>query len=175
MNPLQALAESTDFATENFIISSLDDEIRADRLTTSLLQIYVRWLTAEEGKTPLEAGSMARGTDYFLKDFIIAECRENIFSPSPERIRQFAGHWYIVRNLEPNLGELGQILDGVRGYYRFLHAAGRLDSQLLSNIDAQSRELEYYGQRIDTFWEIGADGYDEWRMACPLPNRTGER
>ncbi|MCK7482142.1 MAG: hypothetical protein M0C28_37060 [Candidatus Moduliflexus flocculans] len=36
---------------------------------------------------------------YFLREFVIAECDDNLFRLPAERVRQFAGHWYIVRTL----------------------------------------------------------------------------
>jgi len=169
------LPDAGEFAGEAFAIASLADEIRVDHLTEKLLRIYCRWLSETAGKTPEAAGAMARGADYFLRDFIIAECRENLFEPLPERIRQFGGHWYIVRNLEPNLAELQQILAGVKGFYRFLLEAGRIDETLLAGLERECDALEDYRERIETFWEISGDGYRVWQDACPLPRRPVNR
>lgn len=155
------------FAPEHFQITTLDDEIRVDQLCVQLLRIFCRDLI-EQGLEPLAAGELARGADYFLRDFMIAECRKNIFTLAPGQIRQFGGNWYIVRNLEPNLVELGGILKGVAAFYRYCLERQRISPAIMEQIDAECALTDYFSARIERFWAISGDGYQAWVTECPL-------
>lgn len=166
--PLQQLK------ADDFDINDLDDEIRVDRQCVALLRAFFQALTEEEGLPPLEAGELCHGADYFLREFIIGDRQDNLFRFPAERVRQFAGHWYIVRSLEPNLGELAAILAGVRLVYQFLAERQLVSVEFASSVAAACEELPFYRQRIDDFWAIEGDGFIAWRAACPLeaaPNR----
>lgn len=152
----------------NFDITTLEDEIRADQLCSDLLRAFARNLAEEEALEPARAGALAHGADYYLREFIIADRRENIYAPKPGRVRQFAGNWYIVKTLEPNLVELSGILEGVVAFYHFCLKNNRISSQTLESIQAECAELAYYAQRIEDFWNITGDGYSAWRDACSL-------
>lgn len=153
-----------------FDIASLEDEIRADQLCVELLKQFCTYLSEQEDEDPLTAGALARGADHFLREFIIGDRRENLFRLSPERVRQFAGNWYIVKTLEPNMAELGDILDGVAAFYDWLAKLGLYDSGQAEKITWHCRQLDFYQQRIDQFWDIKDDGYSSWNRACPLPD-----
>lgn len=163
---LSELHELTDPA--RFDIGSLSDEVRADQACVVLLQAFRDQLLAE-GVDPLQAGSLAHGADYFLREFIIGDRRENLLRLAPGRVRQFGGHWYIVRTVEPNRAELAAILAGVERFYAFLVGCGRVSLALHESVAAECRELEFYLRRIETFWAIEGDGFDAWRDLCPLP------
>lgn len=155
--------------TEAFDVRTFDDEIRVDELCSRLL-LAVRGLLLADGATdPTEAGSLCRGADYFLREFVIAECGDNLLHLPPERVRQFAGHWYIVRNLEPNATELAGILAGIATFYRVLAEHRLIDPERADAIGILCGNLPWYRQRIDDFWAIEGDGYSCWQAACPLP------
>jgi len=159
---------------EQYDIHDLQDEIRVDRLCVELLQRFTADQMEHCGQSPLEAGSRARGADYFLREFLIPECHSNLFRLAPERIRQFAGNWYIIRNLEPNLAELEAILAGVSAFYDFLARQRLYPDDRLTAVAAHCTDLEFYRLRIETFWAIEGDGYRQWQAACPLepPDRS---
>lgn len=152
----------------DFDIRTFDDEIRVDEQCNRLLLAVRDQLLTEPGCTPLKAGELCQGADYFLREFIIAECADNLFDLPPERVRQFAGHWYIVRNLEPNIEELTRILTGVAACYRVLAEHHLVDQERAEAISILCDNLPWYRQRIDDFWAIEGDGYASWQDACPL-------
>ncbi len=156
------------YARENFEVRNLDDEIRVDGLCRQLLQEFHHELLHAGALPPETAGALAHGADYFLREFVIPDRRENIFSLSPWRVRQFAGNWYIVRNLEPNMAELTGILHGVAAFYDFCRRAGMVTDELAAEVRAECAELDYYRRRIDSFWAIEDDGYRAWEEECSL-------
>jgi len=157
---------------DQFEIRDFADEIRVDGLCVQLLLAIRDHLVTHQDVAPLEAGALAQGADHFLREFVIAECHDNLFHLPVERVRQFAGHWYIVRTLEPNAAELAAILAGIDNCYRVLAAHGLVAPELSAAIGAACAELPYYRQRIDDFWAIEGDGFTTWRAACPLPGRS---
>lgn len=158
-------------APGDFDVSTLDDEIRVDQLCVRLLQAVRDQLLADNAGDPLTTGELCQGADYFLREFVIAECADNLLALPPERVRQFAGHWYIVRTLEPNPRELAVILAGIAACYRVLARNGLVEARHAEAIVTVCADLPYYAQRIDEFWAIEGDGYTRWRAACPLPER----
>lgn len=156
---------------KDFDVSTLDDEIRVDALCAGLLLAVRDRMLADGSTDPLTVGELCQGADYFLREFIIAECADNLLHLPPERVGQFAGHWYIVRTLEPNTGELATILSGIAACYRILAEAGLVETRLAGEITAACDDLPAYSQRIDDFWAITDDGFDRWRAAWPLPPR----
>jgi len=161
-------AEDKAFAPENFDVLNLEDEIAADQLCARFLQNYFRHLVETENIPTVEAARLARGADHFLREFIIPEMRDNIFAISSNRVRQFAGNWYIIKTLEPNAKELGDILDGVKSFYRYCLETARVDPPRYEAILRECDQLEYYRQRIDSFWDIEGDGFFAWDADCPL-------
>lgn len=155
----------------DFEVHGFDDEVRADELCERLLQAVRDELLAGGEVSPLEAGELCSGADYFLREFVIAECGDNLFRLPAERVRQFAGHWYIVRTLEPNVAELSTILAGVAACYRILAGHGLVTETLAETVGLACTDLPWYRQRIETFWAIEGAGYDAWRAACLLPER----
>jgi hypothetical protein len=152
----------------DYTICTLEDEIRVDRLCVDLLRRLFQDLTLREKMPNRQAGDICQGADYFLREFIVGDRRENLFDIQPVRVRQFAGHWYIVRTPEPNLNELRSILEGVAALYRFLARHELIVSSYAESIAAHCHEFGYYQQRIDDFWAIENDGFDTWRRECPL-------
>jgi len=168
MQRFNRLSDSGEFSIELFEISSLDAEIRADRLCEALLRIFCHHQAEEGGLRPEVAGAQARGADYLLREFIIGDRRENIFKVAPERIRQFAGNWYITKTLEPNLKELQAILQGTAEFYGFLSNFGLYPAEQTAQVRSFCHDLDYYQQRIDDYWAINEDGFSAWNSACPV-------
>lgn len=149
-------------------IRSLDDEIRVDKLCIDLLRRLNQELTRQSGKASEQAGEICHGADYFLREFIVADRHLNLFSVEASHVRQFAGHWYIIRSPEPNLAELKSILSGTAEFYRFLVRQELIIETICDGIIDQCQEFDYYQSRIDDFWAIEGDGYSAWQQACPL-------
>ncbi|MCD6526792.1 MAG: hypothetical protein J7K75_07385 [Desulfuromonas sp.] len=155
----------------NFTITGLDSEIEVDHRCSALLKQFHQQLLQDDIPA-LDAGQLALGADYFLREFIIGDCRENLLTIDPERVRQFAGHWYIIKTLEPNIKELADILQGVAVFYSYLFDQGWIDEQCQQQIQKNATTLDEYQQRINAFWEISDDGYRHWCEACPLPDNA---
>jgi hypothetical protein len=153
--------------TPDFDIADWQDEARVDRLCVELLKQFHRNLLDEQQCEPLEAGSLARGADYFLREFIIGDRQENIFNIAPKRVRQFAGNWYIIKNMEPNMEELTDLLFGIDAFYSWCSDTGLYDNQRQTEIRELSRAFDSYKERIESFWEI-TDNYNEWDSAISL-------
>jgi len=152
----------------DYNIQDLDDEIRVDKLCVDLLRHLYHDLTQGQGVDAEQAGSLCRGADFFLREFIIAERCENLLKVEPVRVRQFAGHWYITRTPEPNMIELGEILAGTSRFYNFLFRQKLISEAVAEEIAGHCRALDYYQQRIEDFWGIEDGGFEPWRQACPL-------
>jgi hypothetical protein len=168
MQRFKTLGGNGDFTTDLFDVNSLDDEIRVDRLCGSLLRIFYQYQVEESGVRPELAGGNARGADFLLREFIIGSRRENLFHILPLRIRQFAGNWYITKTLEPNSRELRSILQGTARFYTFLAGFGLYPPQLANEIQQYCLDVDYYQERIDSFWAIEGDGFATWNAGCPI-------
>ncbi len=153
---------------KDYNIDNLDAEIRVDKLCVDLLRHLYQDLIQKNQTAPEQAGEFCHGADYFLREFIIADRHVNLFAAEANHIRQFAGHWYIIRTPEPNLTELKSILSGTAEFYRFLVRQELITQALADEIAAQCQQIDYYQQRIEDFWAIAGDGYNSWRQACPL-------
>ena len=163
LHPLLQGLNKTDYNIVN-----LDDEIRVDKLCVDLLRHLYQALIQNKGMQPEQAGGCCHGADYFLREFIIPERQKNLFSVEAIDLKQFAGHWYIIRTPEPNLSELKAILTGTAEFYRYLSNQKMVSKEAADAMTAQSEELDYFQKRIDDFWTIEGNGYDAWREACPL-------
>ncbi len=152
----------------DYNIHTLDDEIRVDRLCVDLLRHLYQDLTVRGKVSTQQAGILCQGADYFLREFVIGDQHENLFAVQAQRVRQFAGHWYIIRTPEPNLDELRPVLAGTAEFYLFLARQGLVTTDFAAAIASDCDEFDYYQQRIDDFWAIENDGYEAWRQACPL-------
>lgn len=152
---------------DDFRLGSLEDELRVDGLCQKLLKrFYFRLL--EDGISPDQATLRANSADYFIRDFVVAIKERNLFDERPGLVRQFAGNWYIVSNLEPNDAELFQHLEGIRVFYRFLRSRSLISAPYLGRIERECDDRDYYAGRIDSFWEIKGDGYLAWERECTL-------
>lgn len=154
--------------SDNFLINDLNDEIRVDQLCQSLLKDFHRYLLDSGNCTPIEAGSMAGGGDYFLRDYVIDTLRANIFHITASQVRGFAGNWYIHRTLEPNMKELEAILKGVGAFYCYCADHGWITTATSHEIAAVCADLDYFQRRIDGFHALKGDDYLEWCDQCPF-------
>jgi hypothetical protein len=150
-----------------FTIDTVDDEIRADGLCQELLRQFHTDLLAS-GLEPLDAGQLAHGADYYLRDFVISAKQENIFCEKRGLIRQFAGNWYIVNTLDPEIGVLKGYLAGIHAFYRYLAGRGLVSPEYLLSVERECNDTSYYEGRITSFWEITGDGYSSWEGECSL-------
>lgn len=153
----------------DFDVENWQDEARVDRLCQSVLQQFHSNLLNEQKSDPLEAGLLARSADYFLREFIIGERQENIFNILPIRVRQFAGNWYIIKNMEPNMEELTNLLFGIDSFYSWATDSGLYKEQDQKEIREFCRAFDEYRDRIESFWDI-TDNYASWDSAIPLKN-----
>ncbi|MDX2480310.1 MAG: hypothetical protein QNK24_08225 [Desulfuromusa sp.] len=152
----------------NYQISDLDSEVYVDRLCSSLLKKFHQYLLQECRIEPLAAGSLAAGADYFLREFMIDKKRENIFDATAQRVEQFAGNWYIISTLEPNVTELGAMLEGTANFYQYCALNKLTNEETATHIRQICNKIDYFQQRIEDFHDISGDGYSSWDKACPL-------
>ena len=150
-----------------FVCISDSEALRADSLCQELLLRFYH-TEVERGADPIEATDWARGADYFLRDFLIDIKRANLFDEEPGMIRQFAGNWYVVSNLQPDFDHLYGQLEGVRRFYRFLNEQGAISSHFLARVEEECGDREFYRQRLHDFWTLSGDGYIDWDAACPF-------
>lgn len=153
---------------QSYTITNLETEIRADQYCQALLKHFHRWLLQEKKYAPLKAGQLAGGADYFLREFLIGARRMNIFSSTPNHIRQFGGNWYIVQNLEPNMAELTPMLDGAAHFYSYCAERELIPAQQAVAIAQETTDLTYYRQRMEDFHALTDNGYHAWERACSL-------
>ena len=155
---------------KDFDISDLTDEIRVDSMCQKLLKHFHRHvLCSGNNLSEREAGALAHGADYFVRDFVIDGLRINIFTLTAKHVRGFAGNWYIHRTLEPNTIELESILRGTAEFYRFCADCGWVSAPVSEEICAACSDLDYYRLRINSFHDLTGDDYVDWCQECPLP------
>jgi len=155
-------------AHENYDIDSLETEIRADRYCKQLLKHFHRWLLEQQRRQALDAGRLAAGADYFLRDFLIGARRQNIFNATSEHLRQFGGNWYIVNNLEPNSAELEPMLLGAALFYAYCAEQNLFSAEVAKEIETIARQSAFFSDRIEGFHQLQDDGYSAWNQACSL-------
>lgn len=156
-----------DIKPTDFLVESIDDEVRADRLCGELLMEFYRELQTDGGDPEVATG-LARSADYFTRDFLIGAQQWYLFDETRSPVRPFAGTWYIITTLEPSIAELTGHLAGILSFYRYLARHGLISSSFLATVDAECSDHAYYEQRIRSFWEITGDGYREWERSCPV-------
>lgn len=151
----------------DYVPTTLEDEVRVDKLCSELLhRFYCE--SQEAGLTPEQATAIAGAADYFIRDFVVSIKGRSIFEERPGIVRQFAGNWYIVNTMEPLSSEIEGYLAGIREFYRFLYGHQLISLKFLQAIEAECNELDYYADRIESFWDIKGDGYGPWEQECTL-------
>jgi hypothetical protein len=153
--------------SEDFDITTLEDELRVDELCRELLlTFYHERLGA--GISEHEATLFANSADYYLRDYLIGARQLNLLDQTPGHVRRFAGNWYIVNTLDPDKEELKTHLAGIREFYSFLEREGAISESFRTSIEAECSDIDFYQERIDSFWDISGDGYYEWLSECSL-------
>jgi len=164
---LREQAEETVINKDEFTIVTVDDEIRADGHCKVLLRQFYDSLLAG-GMAPQEATRAANGADYYVRDFLVGYKHRSLFDERPGIVRQFAGNWYIVNTIEPDLEELAGHLRGICSFYRFLRDKGLIGTDFLAAMEQECGDGAFYEARIRSFWEIEGDGYLAWERECSL-------
>jgi hypothetical protein len=144
-----------------------DDYLRVDNLCRELLLRFYEEIQAD-GLSPEEATALASGADYFIQNFLVDFKGYNLFDERPGIVRQFAGNWYVVNTLEPDISHLGLHLRGITAFYRFLHGHQLISAGYLQEIEKECGDLAYYENRIESFWAIEGDGFLCWERECTL-------
>jgi len=152
---------------DEFTPVTQEDYLRVDNLCRELLLRFYEQLQAD-GLSPEEATALASGADYFLLNFLVDFKGYNLFDEKPGIVRQFAGNWYIVNTLEPDMAHLAPHLRGIAAFYRFLCDQRFISAGYLREIEKECGELAYYESRIASFWGIEGDGYLTWERECTL-------
>ena len=152
-----------------------EDFMKVDNLCRALLLNFYEHLQTE-GVSPEEATELAKGADYFVRDFVVDFKALNLFDEQTGIVRQFAGNWYIFNTLEPDIAHLDLHLRGVKAFYRFLCDHRLISAGYLQEIEKECVDLDYYEGRIESFWAIEGDGFLSWERECTLKegwNGTG--
>lgn len=151
----------------DFQIATLEDELRVDGLCRELLMTFYDEQLAS-GCNERSATQLANSADYYVRDYLIGVRQLNLLEPEIGEVRKFAGNWYIVNTLEPIISEIEIHLQGIREFYRFLCGHGAIDASFCATIEQECSELDFYQDRVDTFWGIKGDGYYQWESECSL-------
>lgn len=151
-----------------YSIADSSDIIRVDALCRELLEYYRADLDRRATDSLADRADLYRGAAYFLRDFLIDALQTNIFQAESRHVKAFAGHWYIISNLEPNAAELARILPGVADFYRFAANRRLLGAPTADRIATACREDDYYRQRITAFHDLHGSDYTDWRRKCPI-------
>lgn len=151
----------------HFDINTLDDEIRADSLCQEILKDFYLDLVGK-GMEEEEASDFAKSADYFLRDFVISAKQANIFQERAGLVRQFAGNWYIVNTIDPDVEVLAAHLNGIHAFYRFLHDRKLISPIFLKLVEKECTDTAFYADRIESFWDLKGDGYFAWEKKCTL-------
>ena len=152
---------------DEFSLVTQEDYLRVDNLCKELLLRFYEQLQ-EDGLSPEEATVLANGADYYTRNFLV-DCKGyNLFDERPGIVRQFAGNWYIVNTVEPDIRELEGMLKGIRAFYKFLSDQQLVSGVYLKKIEKECEEIAYYEGRIESFWKIEGDGFLAWERECTL-------
>lgn len=153
--------------TEDFSLVTNEDYLRVDNLCRGLLLSFYEHLLAG-GLDPVEATSLANGADLFVRDFLV-DCKGyNLFDEKPGIVRQFAGNWYIVNTLEPDIGQLSGHLRGIGAFYGYLRDLELISAAYLEKLETECEATSYYEERMESFWKIEGNGFVDWEKECTL-------
>ena len=152
-----------------------EDFMRVDSLCSAILLNFYEHLQAE-GLSAEDATELAKGADYFIRDFVVDFKALNLFYELPGIVRQFAGNWYIVNTLDPDILLLSKHLQGIRAFYGYLCDRKLISAGYLMTLEKECGMLSFYEGRIESFWGIEGEGFPAWEMECTLKdglNATG--
>jgi hypothetical protein len=157
------------FEHEDFDFESLEEELRVDEQCQKLLHRFYLWLQQRD-LTPEQASELAYSADYYLRDYVLDFLRRNVLRPQPGQVRSFAANWYITRTLEPEAAVLERHLKAIAALYQFMHELNLISTNILTQIEQETNEREYYALRIASFLALAGEGYEVWALECQLPN-----
>ena len=152
---------------DEFSLVTQEDFMRVDNLCKGLLMHFYERLLAQ-GLAPEEATLLANGADYFVRDFLVDIKGYNLFDEKPGVVRQFAGNWYIVNTLDPDILQLSKHLQGIRAFYGYLCDQKLITEDYLMILEKECGMLSFYEGRIESFWGIEGEGFSAWEMECTL-------
>jgi len=155
------------FEHNDFEFTTLEDELRVDELCQSLLKNFYQHMQLN-GHTPQQASDLAYAVDFYLRDYVLDFCRQNVMRPQPGVVKRFAANWFITHTLDPEPVMLERNLEGIREFYRFLHGRHYISRDELDGLEHETAQTEYYRLRIETFLAIYGEGYVAWDAECPL-------
>lgn len=155
------------FKHEQFDFETIEEELQVTERCGNLLQQLHHWLQERE-KDPHRASDLAYCVDYFLRDYLIDFLRANVLRYRPGQVRYFAGAWYIIHTIEPDMAVLETYLDAIGAYYRYLHELGLISRQDLAGFEQEVADRDWFAARIDSFLNLTGDGYADWESGCPL-------
>jgi len=156
-----------EFEHDDFILGSIEEEIRVDASCQALLEQFYQHLLKIGYNLEL-ASDLAFCADYYLRDYLVDFARQNVVRPQPGIVRCFAATWYITRTLDPDFVVLERYLEGIRRFYRFLNNKHLVSKEELTFIEDEIGQTDYYRHRIETFLAVSGDGYTDWLAECPL-------
>ena len=156
-----------EFEHDDFDFTTMEEELRVDERCQTLLKHFYQELQLH-GRLPQQASDLAYCVDFYLRDYVIDFCRQNVVRPQSGIVRRFAGNWYITHTLDPELQLLERSLEGIREFYRFLHRRHFISAEELAWIEDETNQIEFYGSRIENFLAIYGDGYVVLEAECPL-------
>jgi len=158
---------ATTFRPSDFVLQGDDDHLRVDGLCRDLLLTFYHDLVAS-GIPADQATPLASSADYFVRDFLVDNRLTTPFAVSPELIRQFAATWYIINTVEPTRDEVAGHLAGIVAFIRYLVEDGYLPLEMLVAIEEECARIDYFAERIVSFWQLDKDGYPAWEAECTL-------
>lgn len=158
---------SIEFEHDDFELGSLEDELHVDSCCQSLLHLYYQYLQLQ-GESVQHASDLAFCADYYVRDYVVDYCRQNVIRPEAGLVKCFAATWYITHTLDPDIKLLERHLVAIAAFYTFLHSLHYISKDELNLLLEETSQKEYYSNRIDSFLAIHGDGYFAWEAECPL-------
>ncbi len=155
-----------EFEHDDFEFETMAEELRVDERCQMILKKFYLFLQ-QHGVPAEQASELAFSADLYLRDYLIDFGRLNIVRPQPGIVKKFAASWFITHTLDPEIELLERHLTAVAELYRYLHHQHLISAVELTFILQEAGELEYYRQRINSFTELGGDGFEAWDVACP--------
>lgn len=156
-----------EFEHDDFDLGSLEDELQVDSHCQSLLNHYYQYLQLH-GKSAQQASDLAFCADYYVRDYVVDFCRQNLMRPQAGLVKRFAATWYITRTLDPEMPLLERHLVAIAEFYVFLHSLHYISQDELDAVLEETSLTDYYSARIDAFLAIHGDLYIAWEAECPL-------
>jgi hypothetical protein len=151
----------------DFDFADMEEELRVDERCRSLLNRFYADLI-NSGVTTQHASDLAFCADFYLRDYLLDFSRQNVVRPRPGIVRYFAGNWFIIKTLDPEIAVLELHLEAIAELYRFLHRQHYISRDELEYLLAETAQTDFYRQRIESFLSIYGDGYIAWDAECPL-------